>query len=476
MMDSDVGSLYDVVIVGGGISGLTLAYYLEQANQKEPLKIALLEASDILGGKLKTVRENGFVMDQGPDSVATRRPEVAELISQLGIESEVISPAERKFTILKDGELQQVPLSLLAAFPKNAIALLESPLISWTAKIRAGLGAFASYLTRDRLFQSAEDQSLASYFRKKYGKQVYDQLFSVLFAGLYGGDLETISYKTFKSAAIRGATRKLPPYVSFKTGIAGLIDALATRLVRTEIFNSAAVQSVTKQGQQWKVYSEVGEFSTKKLVLALPADRVSNLMAQNCPELSRLTGNFTAKDAAIMTLAYNGLDLKNTKAASAGSGVIVPENQSESVRGITISSEKWKNRAEAGNVLLRIFAKEGVFEKLGAEQQKEVALKEVKRILGISQEPDFCRLHLWPKGSVHFAIGHFDRLDSITEKVECLGGLKLLGSSFGGIGIGDCIYSAKICSEQIFEDLGSLKENCSAGFQPAICQLKAGAT
>jgi oxygen-dependent protoporphyrinogen oxidase len=442
----------DIAIIGAGVSGLSLAFYLEQFSKKNGLKLpksAIFEAAESVGGKLQTAIEESFILDLGPDSIATRKAEVYDLICDLGLQSEMIAPREKKFSILKSGRLREIELGLLSTFPRNIKAVLSTEIISIFGKLRAGLGLIASYLTADKFFYRADNQSLAQFFKLKWGLEMYNNLLAPLFTGLYGSDLENISYKVFKQDQASKSGRQLPPYISLRGGIRSLISALEAKLDATQIHCNSPVTSISRTEDYWQISIADSVIKAKVLVLAVPPNKASKLLQTVDPKLSQILGDFQSSDAAILSLGYKNVDLSQTLLEKAGSGVIVPECESESIRGITLSSKKWTNRAEEKDLLVRVFGRTGVFEKLGLEHSCALAAKELERILNLKATPVLSKLQLWPQGSVQCGLDHFNRLDQLQQFSNRLGSIYFHGSGFGGIGIADCIQSSKVLAEKL---------------------------
>lgn len=443
----------EIVFVGGGISALTAAYYLEQLAIAAGIKlrITIFEQEPELGGKIKSIRRGRFLIEYGPDSIATRQPAVYQLIEELKMQEQVISPLERRFAIIRNSRLEKVDLSLLAPFPRNAKALLSTSLVSWKGKLRACLGGAASHLTSDRIFTSEGDQDLASYFRKKWGREMLDSLLGPLFSGLYGGDLSKISKRVLQTPPATKNSKPLPPYIGFRDGISTLIKTIAAQLVNTTIYTAEAVSNLEKISEGILVKTAKREIATSACIITTPAHVASKLLLELEPAASAQLQEFKASDAAIVSLGFLNFESIGDILEQAGSGVIIPLSESESIRGITISSRKWINRSADTQLLVRVFGREGVFEALSKEEAIKISLKELFRLLGVTGDLLYSDLHLWKLGSAQCGVGHAEKVSNIKESLRSVPGIFLLGAPYGGVGIGDCIQSAKAMAKEIFD-------------------------
>ena len=440
-----------IALVGGGITALTCAFNLEKlaALNGVNIQITIFEQEAELGGKLKSGNRGDFLVEFGPDSIATRQPAVMMLINEVGMASEIVVPKQRQFSIMRSGKMQLVDLSLLAPFPRNIRGLFATELVSFSGKMRACLGGALDFLSSGKVSASKADRDLASYFRRKWGNEMSRNLLEPLFSGLYGGDLEKISQTVIQvnSSASSASSKPKSPYIGFKNGIFSLINAIKNNLKHTTFCCSEAVKGIQKSETGIMIKSDKDSFEFSICLITTPARAASRLLLNSLPKAAKLLSDFEASDAAIVSLGFSSfnqglLDL-------AGSGVIVPASESSSIRGITISSRKWENRAPDGSLLLRVFGREGVFENLSQEQAVSLAKAEVERLLKISGEISYSELHSWKSGSALCAVGHQQKVRELKDELGLIPGLFVAGAPYGGVGIGDCIESATKVAHEI---------------------------
>jgi oxygen-dependent protoporphyrinogen oxidase len=440
-----------VVIVGAGVSGLSCAFFLEKAFAKnnKAIEIIILEAGDRAGGKIQSQRHANFLVEYGPDSIATRQAAVTELVKELGLGAEVIQPKERSFAIYNKGKMRKVSLALLAPFPKNVAGLFKSDLVSLSAKLRACLGGAASFLTSDKIFSPKNDISLAQYFRRKWGHEMSRYILEPLFSGLYGGNLERVSRRVLHVPTAATGKSSQPPYIGFKNGIYSLIEALQKNLKFTRIQYSESVLALKASDKGLTITSDRQEYSTDFSIITTPAAKAAEIFSSSAPEVTQLLSEFKASDAAIVSLGFKDFIYHPEKFKEAGSGVIIPDGESESIRGITLSSRKWENRAADNHLLVRVFGREGVFEKLGKAKAIELAREQVERFLGLKGEVIYSDLHTWSKGSALCAVGHLERVAELKDVLKKMPGVFLVGAPYGGVGIGDCIAASRATAVEI---------------------------
>jgi oxygen-dependent protoporphyrinogen oxidase len=177
----------------------------------------------------------------------------------------------------------------------------------------------------------------------------------------------------------------------------------------------------------------------------------SNLLVGLAPEAAKLLKDFKSSDAAIVSLGFGTYESNSDILEQAGSGVIVPVSESKSIRGITLSSRKWINRSPEAQLLVRVFGREGVFEKLSKEEAIKLALSELERLLSVKGELLYSDLHLWKMGSAQCGVGHREKVANVKSALKEYPGIFLLGAPYGGVGIGDCIQSAKRVAQEVLD-------------------------
>lgn len=444
-----------VVIVGGGISGLAAAYRLRRS--APGLDITLLEASDRLGGIIRTVREDGFVVEAGPDSFLASKPAGMQLCRELGIENELIQPVatNRGSFVLHEGGLHPIPEGLTGLVPSRLEPLLDSAL--FTAAGKARLAREPDIPARD----DAGDESLAAFVERRFGLEVYERLIEPLMAGIYAGDGTRLSLlATFpqlremerQSGSVLRAVAARPPasasgptgFLAPRTGMQAMVEALARSLATVEVRCTTPVRRVDQGGNGWLVRSERDEvMSADAVILGLPPAAASSVAGHLDASLGNALSSIPSASTATVSLAYRRTDVSDPLR---GFGYIIPRAAHRPALACTWVSSKWADRAPPGFVLLRVFlGRFGQEETLATSDEALVDLgrEELRATLGITAPPQRVWLFRWSQVMPQYLVGHCDTVAHIAGALDRLPGLYLAGNAYAGVGIPDCIRSAE---------------------------------
>jgi oxygen-dependent protoporphyrinogen oxidase len=467
-----------VLIVGGGITGLSAAYYLERlaADAGISLEVTLVESDIRLGGKLGTVRQDRFLVDIGPDSFMAQKPWALELCNEIGLGDEIISPLSSQFYMYTDGKLHTVPHELVSLVPSKPEALWKTSFLSLAAKTRASGEA----LVKPR--GDLEDESLSSFMRRRFGDEFAAHFAEPLMGGVHAGNPERMSmaaiYPMFwemekKHGSITRAllerrlrdqpnvvARSGSPFVALKHGMQSLIDRLSGILVRTRFLFGDSVTRLAPSGSgQYIVALESGqEFDVDAIILASPAYIASTLIQPFSSEAAKTLEAIPYASTALVTLAYRREDIENPLE---GTGFLVPRDQGLSIAGCTWSSNKWDGRAPEGLVLMRAFmgyaGNDELIRNRTEDQLHGAANQELSGILGIRAAPIFTRVDRWLNAMPQYEVGHLGRVDQVEKELSGYPGLLLAGSAYRGVGVPDCVRQGKEVAEKAM--------HCSRGDQ-----------
>lgn len=459
-----------VVIVGGGIAGLSTALSLleEARNLDESVHCTVLEAQSHWGGKISTSRIDDLIVEGGPDSFLTTKPWALELCEKLGLSSHLINTNQgnSKTFAYSRGQLREFPQGLVSMVPTKIGPLFQSGLVSWPGIIRMAGDWFIPAR------QSGDpEESLASFFSRRLGQEAFDRLIEPLVAGIYAGDASELSVAaTFPQfvdlevkhgGLIKGAlaqqkarrvssTKNSPSRSLFVTLQGGLSD-LITRLVEVlekqgvTLSTGVAVDRVDRveRGdgtQRWKITLGSGELiETDGVVLATPAFVSSRLLEKLYPEVSGLLDQIPYASTCTVSLAFSKRDVQ---AHLTGFGFVVPRVEQRKLIAATWSSLKWAGRAEEEKSLIRCYlggrGRESI---LDQDDDRLViqALEELKEMVGIGAKPLSAHVFRWARAMPQYVIGHRDRVKAIRERLTTHPGLYVTGAAYDGLGIPDCI-------------------------------------
>ncbi len=437
-----------VTVVGGGIAGLAASWTLEGALRGA--EVVLVEQGDGVGGVLLTEHEHGFLVEAAADSFLSRKPRGVGICEELGIQDELVGrrPENARSFVRLGRELHPLPEGLTGLVPTDLDALEESTLLSDEGKRRL---AEEADLPPE---PPGDDESLASFVRRRLGREAWERLVEPLTTGIYGGDGEQLSLRaTFPQlraleeehgSVLRGLQAQpaapsgaYPPFVSLRGGMHELADSVAGDLQSTTIDTGSRAVTLRAQDGGYALELESGAaVPADGVVLATPAYATAELVAALDGELAEALAEIPYAGSAVVTLAYRREEVEHPLD---GYGYVVPRSEGGHVLACTWTSSKWEGRAPEDRVLLRVFA--GRFD-LSDDDLVRLAREEVS-LLGIRAEPVLTWTHRWPRGLPQYTLGHPERLERIDAALERHPGLALAGAAYRGVGIPDCIASGE---------------------------------
>ncbi|HEY2913978.1 MAG TPA: protoporphyrinogen oxidase [Candidatus Angelobacter sp.] len=456
-----------IAIIGGGIAGLSAAFYLEKARRAgADMQWVLFEKSDRLGGVIQTERRNGFVIEAGPDSFLSAKPDASRLCQELGIGDQLISSndASRKTYILVKGKLVPIPHGLEFMVPTRIWPMATTPLFSFQTKLRMATELFSS-VRRD-----AGDESVGDFVRRHFGQEMVDRVAEPLLAGVYGGNAERLSIRAvlprfaemerqhgslvratlkakaqFKSRAPVGA-RPQPIFTSLKNGMQQMVEALTAALPQASMRMRQQNLSLRPVNDDWQIESADNSERFQEVLLAVPAPAAAGLLRQFHPGLIEGLARIEYTSTAAVALAYDQAELPP------GHGFLVPRSEGRKLMACTFVHKKFPYRAPGDKKLLRCFFSSSRMPDLlthSDEALQQIARKELKDILGLNAEPAFARTFRWDRAMAQYETGHLDRVAEMEKIIAAMPGFHIVGNSFHGIGVPDCIKSARLAVEQI---------------------------
>ncbi|HET9840111.1 MAG TPA: protoporphyrinogen oxidase [Candidatus Angelobacter sp.] len=456
-----------VAIVGGGIAGLSAAWFLEKARQSgADLAWTLFEKFDRLGGVIRTERRDGFVLEAGPDSFLSIKPDGARLCRELGLGDQLISSndEERKTYILVKGRLVAIPTGLEFMVPTRVWPMATTPLFSFATKLRMA----SEVLSRPN--KDAEDESVGDFVRRHFGQEMVDRVAEPLLAGVYGGSADRLSVRavlprfaemesesgslvraTLKAKArARTATRPdakpQPLFTSLKNGMQEIVDTLVNALPKSSIRLQQQNIAVRPVNDGWQIEAAGTSERFDAVLLAVPAPSAATMLRQAVPLLIDGLSRIAYTSSAAVALAYDDVDLP------AGHGFLVPRSENRKMMACTFVHKKFPHRAPEGKKLLRCFFSSSRVPELlqySDDDLQTIASEELKEILGLDRQPLFARTFRWERAMAQYETGHLDRVAEMEKILGEMPGLHVIGNSFHGIGVPDCIKSARLAVERI---------------------------
>lgn len=445
-----------VAIVGGGIAGLSAAYYLEKARQQgAEIDWLLLEKSGRLGGVIRTEYREGFLLEAGPDSFLSIKPEATELCRELGLADEIIhsNDFQRKTYILVQGRLVPIPDGLQFMVPTRILPMISTPLFSLGTKIRMMRELFAPPGNH------GQDESVSEFVRRHFGQEMVDRVAEPLLAGVYGGNAETLSIRavlprfaeiekregslvraTLKARKNAGNSTAQPLFTSLRRGMQQLVDALIGKLPPSRLRLGQTAGELRRAKDGWQLVSSQGCQNFDAVLLAVPAPFAAGLLSEVMPEAASRLRKIQYTSSAAVLLACEKAELPP------GFGFLVPASERKKMLACTFTHKKFSNRAPEDQVLLRCFFSSARVPDLlthSEEDLKSFAHQELKEILGVDLQPKFCCAFRWEFGLPQYQTGHLERTEDIESQLKQIPGLHLIGNSLRGIGVPDCIRSGR---------------------------------
>jgi oxygen-dependent protoporphyrinogen oxidase len=464
-----------IAVVGGGIAGLAAAHRLIELGheRRQPLDVKLLEAGPRLGGTIVTEQSGGFVLEGGPDSFLSEKPAALRLCERLGITDRLVGTREefRRTFIVHDGRLHPLPEGFLLLAPTQFWPFLTTSLFSLHGKLRMGLDLVLPRGPR------REDESLASFVRRRLGSEALDRVAQPLVGGIYTADPERLSLgatmprflamerehrsviaamwrqSRLASASATGSGARWSLFLSFDEGMQVLVDNLARRLPEGVVRCGSALRSLSRAAAGgWTL--DGGE-ECHAVILATPSFVSSRLLSDLDPRLGAELEGIPYASSATVTLAYRREDVPHPLD---GFGFVVPAVEKRRIIACTFSNLKYPGRAPAGFVVLRSFVggslQPELFDVDDAAMLRAVR-GEMADLLGVGAEPVLSRIHRYPRAMPQYEVGHLQRMERVRHLLAAHSGIQLAGSAYEGVGIPDCIASGERAAEAVMETLPS---------------------
>ncbi|MGA2643819.1 MAG: protoporphyrinogen oxidase [Candidatus Sulfotelmatobacter sp.] len=456
-----------IAIIGGGISGLTAAFTLEEQRRAGEIEYSLYESSPRLGGVLRTENVDGCLVEAGPDSFITEKPWAADLCRRLGLGDQLIGSidADRKTYIFVRGRLIPMPDGLMFMVPTKILPTGFSPLFSWTTKLRMA----KELLHPPRAGEG--DESVASLVERHYGAEMVDRLADPLLSGVYGGEAASLSVRavlprfaemerTYGSLgrAMLAAREKnprpankpaAPLFTSLKNGMQQLVETLVPRLNQASLITNSPVQSIQPRTGGWSVSAGLRSDHFNAVIVALPALAAAKLLSTCSPELSAELAAIGYSSSITVGLGY---DRSVREALPPGFGFLVPRSEGKRLLAATFVHNKFPHRAPDDRALLRCFFAgsnaENIWQ-LSDDAMVAIVRNELQEILGVRAAPLFARVYKWKFAMAQYGVGHLERLARIELLRQQLPALTLAGNGYRGIGVPDCIRSGADAAKQV---------------------------
>jgi oxygen-dependent protoporphyrinogen oxidase len=446
-----------IAVIGGGITGLAAAHELT----RRQVSFVLLEASPRLGGLIRTDSVDGFTIEAGPDSVLAQKPPALDLFAELGLTPHVIStrPPRTAF-VMKRGRLYPLPSPSALGIPTTLGGVARYRLLPASARARVALEPLVPA-------RRAGDESVAGFFRRRFGGATVGLVAEPLLGVIHAGDVEALSmhslFPRFVEAevshgsvlhAFRGASGSPAGDGLFRAlsgGMSMLVAAIERRLSPERVRLGAPALAITRapgDERTWCVTTADQQILASAVIVAAPASAAATLLAGVDPHVSALCREVPYASTASIALAWRRGEIDHPLS---GSGFVVARrHNSARITACTWVSSKWEGRAPEGMSLLRVFVG-GVHDPqaidLSDGELTEIAVRDMAPVLGIRTPPHLSRVSRWRAAGAQHNVGQLARMADIDTRLARNAGLFVAGSGFRSVGIPDCIADGRAAAD-----------------------------
>ncbi len=446
-----------IAIIGGGISGLTLAYLL--VNRNSDLEVTVYESENRSGGKIWTEHVDGYLCERGPNGFLDNKPKTLELCNSLNIDPVRSNENSKKRFIFSGG--------CLKALPESPVSFIKSDLLTWGGKLR-----LLRELTAPR---GPADETVADFITRRLGREALEKLIDPMCSGIFAGDPSTMSIKNCfprikeleqdygsliralikikreRKAAHKGSSKdgdetkvSAAPggtLTSFYSGAQTITDALADKLA-DRVMPGAAIKAISMENDSYQLQTSRGTSTADIVVLATPAYAAAELLQDFDKELSKSLSEIPYPHVSVVCFGYRKEQISH---ALNGFGFLVPHIEHRKILGTLWDSSIFPNRAPDGHALLRTMAGGAKAPEVADMDDNELiktVLDELRPVMGLKADPEMIRVYRWNKAIPQYLLGHSRILDTVDKQLSNHPGLYLTGNAYRGIGINDCIMNS----------------------------------
>lgn len=436
-----------IAVIGGGISGLTTAFYLKFYN--EDSEVTVFESNEYLGGKMRTKDVNGFLVEEGTNGFLSNKPDTLELVKDANCEDILLRSDD-------NARIRFIFKDKLYRMPESGKAFASTKLLSTSGKLRV-LCEFLVPAKKDDT-----EETLQEFGYRRVGKEMTDIFLDAMSAGVYGSSPEKISVNAafkkvvdlekehgglFKGMLAKKKKEAGPGGVlmSFKGGCSAFVERLA-EASRAEIKKSFKIEKIEKVDDKFMLNGDK-KLVFDKIILSTPAYTAAELLKDIVPSIYERLNKIEYSPISVVGLGYD-----NLKQRLNGFGLLTTTSANQPVLGILWDSSIFFDRAKPGHKLLRVM--------IGGQRNKELALKSeevlvefaklgIKNTMGIDNEPSVTYVKRWAKGIPNYGIGHIDNVNKIFEEMKKVDNVYLSSNAYHGVALNDCVSNSKKCAKEV---------------------------
>ena len=446
----------NIAIIGGGISGLATAFYIKQA--RADIDITIFEKSPELGGKMKSVRVDGYVIEKGSNGFLSNKPDTLELVKSSKCD-DILIPSN------DNARIRFIYKNALYRLPETPMAFLKSPLLSLKGKLRVAIEPFIFAKKDD------EDESLKEFGYRRVGKEMTDTFLDAMVAGIFASKPDVISVNAAFPAVVKlekeygglfkGMIKKRKKdagpggiLMSFKDGVSSFIERLEESMDIT-IAKNSEVKDLKKENGKFIITSNRFVLPFDRVILSTPAFVTSKLLKDINYNIADRLKNIQYSPISVVALGYDNLNYDLT-----GFGLLTTTSADKEILGVLWDSSIFEDRAKNGKKLLRVMIGGQRDPQLALKSEKkliEIAIRGVKETMNIDTTPDFTYVVAYEKGIPNYKVGHLANVEQIFKDLKKHKGIYVNSNAYYGVGLNDCVANSKKCAKEVLADIENLK-------------------
>ncbi len=440
-----------VAIIGGGISGLSTAFYVKRL--KPDWQLTLFEKQPHLGGTMQTRNVNGFLFEAGSNGFLSNKPYTLDLVKASGADSLLMKSNDA-------ARIRYVFTDRLHRLPENPKAFLGTKLLSLRGKLRV----MAEVIIPPK--RGVEDETLQSFGYRRVGKEFTNVFLNAMSAGIFGSSPEVLSVNAAFPAVVRleqdygglfrGMLKKKKKQagpggvlMSFTGGVERFVEHLAGQ-VNGDLKTGTNVTGLERTADGFVVTSEREAAAYDKVVLATPAYVSAELMRAVDPNIAEDLAEIEYSPISVVGFGYDHLNHPLQ-----GFGLLTTASAGKEILGVLWDSSIFPDRAPSGKKSVRVMIGGQRNPELALEDEArliEIARRGIRETMGMDETPSVVFVQRWPKGIPNYRVGHLANVDRIFQRLEDHRGLFLNSNAYYGVGVNDCVASGLKCAERLTAD------------------------
>jgi len=472
---------YTIAIVGGGVTGLTVAYRLMSLQKQNglPIEIVLIESNDRLGGVIKSETIDNFIVEHGPDAFLAEKPELKNLLTELKLTEDLLSTNKhnRQAFIAQNNKLVPLPVGFFMIAPTQWLPFITSPLFSFLGKLRIALEV--AIPKKNKTY----DESVADFLRRRFGNELLVRAGQPLVGGIYMADINLLSKQSTLpqfaelerrfGSVIKGLVEaghhgvntasgaRYNLFGTLQNGTQMLIDQLAAQLTNVKVYLNTKLLSVKRGSEKnWQLETTGSQFDADAIVFALPSILAAQTVKELDPVLSSALAKIESSNSIVVNLLYNKSDIGKPHK---GFGFVVPSVESKKIIAAGFISQKFSRRASNDYEMIRVFIGGQLAPNLcnlSDEELVNLAQNEISPYLEIKSPAVKTWLSRWPNGLPFYQLEHKQTVKNIENLAKNHLGFFFTGSSYNGLGIPDCVRDGEKTAALLATHIQQRKLHC----------------